>query len=178
MIIKINKELEQKLTTIARRGKISKPDMVKKIMLAFIERYEHEKGPIMSGEEHKSRRRNNEIWIMYQVYKNEYFTIFGREYVTDLQAEKIDLRNIKLIKNKIMQVIIEAEKSDIIAIDSGEMIAGFEFFIKGMPDWWKKNSFTLSSICRNFEKILKQIYDGKRRGKNALDDFLNAFSGS
>lgn len=177
MIVKINKSIEEKLGTISKRSGVKKPELIQKIMLGFIERYEHEKGPIMSTDEVKLRRKNNETYVMYLVYKKHYFSIFDKEYESDVKAEQIDLRNIKLIKNKIMNVVIEQEKSDIIAVDGQDLINAFDFFLSKMPEWWKQNSFTLSSIYRNFEKILKQIQNERQSGKNALDDFLNSFSG-
>jgi hypothetical protein len=176
MLIKINRHTDYKLSAIAEKSGMKKCDVIKGIVDAFINRYECRKGAIIIPD-HKPQRRANDIWNMYLIYKMHYFNIFAIEYKVDPKKEKIDMRNLKLIKEKIMQTIIEREKEEIITIDEQGFLDAFEYLLNKMPEWWRTNSFTLSSINKNFEKILKQIENGRKTGKAALDDFLSSFAG-
>jgi len=61
----------------------------------------------------------------------------------------------KAISNKGLEVNEEAIKNT------------FIYFFKNMPDWWRKNSFELKSIDKNFNKILHQIKTHKKNDKFA-----------
>ncbi len=172
MIIKIDRDVENKLSYISQSSKIKKDILIKKIFDAFIERFEASKGVIPP----KEKKRGNELYVMLQVYKKHYFINFAQEYNPDKKQELRDFKTLKNIKEKLMSLIMGVEKTDIIAIDEEELVNCFEYFLVKMPDWWKQNMFVLTGLNKNFEKILIQINNGKHSGKAALDDFVAGFA--
>ena len=84
----------------------------------------------------------------------------------------IDLRHIKKTKEKIVDLIVQKETDNIVAIDEDDLVNTFEYILVKMPDWWKKNSFYPASICKNLNKILEQIKNGQNT-KDALDNFIS-----
>ena len=177
MLIKTNREIDYRLSVIARKGKISKNEVITKVIEAFIERFEKKHGVIP---ERTEKKKGSEIWDMYDLYKAKYFQIYNIEFISDPKKEKINARNLKNIRNKIVEMAMsKAEESkSIIAFDENDITMAFGLMLERMPDWWLQNSFTIPSICKNFDKILSQIENGKRKRKNALDDFINGFEKS
>ena len=66
MIIKLNKDLEYKLEVISKKSHLSKPELMEKIVSAFVGRYELQKGVIYP----RTKKRNGTVFYpMYQLYK-------------------------------------------------------------------------------------------------------------
>lgn len=175
MIIKLSKELDAKIIHISKASKIKKAVIVQKIFDGFIDRYEQKKGKITPTIE---KNQATDLWLMFAVFKKHYFNIYGREYELDRKQQSIQLRYIKLTKEKLLQAIMNEEKLQILAIDEQDLVNSYEYVLVKMPDWWKQNGFTPHSIYKNFEKILIQIKNGKQSGKAALDDFISGLSGN
>jgi hypothetical protein len=174
MLVKLGKEYEEKLNYISQNSGVNKEEIIKKVFEGFINRYELKKGKIVLPVKEK---KPNDIWQMYEVFKKHYFINFGTEYELNEKQQKIQLRNLKLTKDKILQSVMSQEKAKILAINEDDLVNSYEYLLVKMPDWWKKNGFTPQTIYKNFEKILIQIQNGKQSGKDALDDFISSFNG-
>ena len=176
MLIKINSEIQIKLDRISKKSNIKKDVMIEKILLGFISRYESKHGEIKITER---KKRRTDVWSMYQIYKDYHLRLFGKEYVVDSKAKQVqDYKQIKDIQKKIIQVVVNKDNVNIISVNEEDTINAFMFLLEKMPDWYKKNAFHLSTINRNFEKIINSIENGKQRGKTALDDFISSLSGN
>ena len=70
--------------------------------------------------------------------------------------------------------MVNKETENIVAVDEDDLVNSFEYILVKMPDWWKQNSFMPSTICKNLNKILEQIKNGKPNGKDALDNFISS----
>lgn len=176
MLIKTNKEIDYRLSVIAKKGNISKNEVIAKVIGAFIDRFEKKHGKIP---ERTEKKKGSEIWEMYDFYKLKYLQTFQIEYTCDLKQEKINARNLKSIRNKIVDMAMKNENENtIVAFDETDITMAFGYLIEKIPKWWLENSFTIPSICKNFDKIIEQIENGKRQRKNALDDFINGFEKS
>ncbi len=171
MVIKISKELDGKLINISKTSGVKKGVIIQKIFDGFISRYEKKKGVTVVPAPDK--KQATDIWLMFACFKKHHLNIFGEEYELDRKQQAIQLRYIKLTKEKILQAVMNHEKQDVIAIDEEDLVNSYEYILTKMPEWWKKNGFTPRSIYVNFEKILTQIKNGKKSGKNALDDFIS-----
>jgi hypothetical protein len=170
MLIRINKDLEYKLNYISKTKSVKKTDLIDNLFKAFIKRYETKFNKIIPE---KREKKETGTWTMYELFKKHYFEIYSAEYERPESQLKIDLAALKKTKAKIVDVVVKSQSENIIAIDEEDLINSFEHILIKMPDWWKKNSFTPQSINKNFEKILTQIENGKRNGKDALDDFIS-----
>lgn len=170
MLIQINNDLEKILARIASDKNINKDEMLEKILVDFISRYEQKNGPVLflTG----GRKRNKLSWDMYAIYKNMYFELFQQHYTTTPTQQSQDLKYIKDIQKKILISVSNKERINVISIKDDDMIGCFHYFLAKMPDWWKHNAFNLKVLNGKFDQILKSIEHGKQRGKNALDDFI------
>ena len=175
MLIKISKELEAKISHISKASKVNKDIIIQGIFDGFIDRYEQKKGKITPKIE---KIETTDLWLMFTLFKKHYFEIYGQEYELDKKQTAIQLRWIKLTKEKILQAVMNESKSQIVAINEQDLVNSYEYILVKMPEWWKKNSFTPHSIYKNFEKILTQIKNGRKSGKDALDDFIVSISGN
>lgn len=169
MVIKIGSDLERKISFISEQKKIKKTELIDKVFDAFIQRYETKFGKIKPK---KRDKRESDNWRMYELYKKYYFQINGEEYNPPEKSIAIDLRHIKKTKEKIVDLIVQKETNNIVAIDEDDLVNSFEYILVKMPDWWKKNSFYPASICKNLNKILEQIKNGQNT-KDALDNFIS-----
>lgn len=173
MLVKINKEVEYKLNFIAGKSHTKNNKLIEKIFLGFFKRYEDERGPIP---QQRVGKRGAEVYKMYLIFKDKFKEFFpGKEYEADKKQEMIDYRNLKLIKEKIMAVAMAGENSQVIAISEDELLKAWEFLLMKMPQWWRENHFRITSICKNFEKIIHQIQFSKT-DKDILDDFIEGLS--
>lgn len=176
MLIKINSEIQIKLDRISKKGNIKKDVMLEKILLGFISRYESKHGEIKVVVKKKKR---TDVWSMYQIYKDYYFSIYGKEYVVDSKAKQLqDYKQVKDIQKKIIELVVNKEGVGVISVNEEDTVNAFRFLMEKLPDWYKKNAFHLATINRNFDKIINTIENGKQRGKNALDDFISSLSGN
>lgn len=172
MIVKVNKDLEHKLNVASKKHNIPKAELIKKIFQGFIGRYEQDYGEI---KEKREKKRGNIIYSMYGIFKEYYaFINNDEEYEVDTQKEKIDLRNTRLIRDKIVQEALKGTEAEVIAVEDEDILDAFRFYLEKTPNWWKKNSFTLHSLNKNFEKILKQAKNGHDTKKEQLDIFINS----
>ena len=169
MVINIGSDLERKISFISKNKKIKKTELIDKVFDAFISRYEDKFGKINPK---KRDKRESDNWRMYELYKKYYFNIYGEEYNPTEKSIAIDLRHIKKTKEKIVDLIVQKETDNIVAIDEDDLVNTFEYILVKMPDWWKKNSFYPASICKNLNKILEQIKNGQNT-KDALDNFIS-----
>lgn len=170
MLVRINKDLEYKLSHISKSKKLKKTDVIDNLFKAFINRYETKFGKISPA---KREKKETGTWKMYELFKHHYLQIYKSDYERPDSQLKIDLAALKRIKVKIVDVVVKGKSENIIAIDEEDLVNSFEHILIKMPEWWKLNSFTPQSISKNFEKILTQIENGKRNGKDALDDFIS-----
>lgn len=173
MLVKVNKEAEFKISHISKMSGMKKDLIMKEMIEAFIGRYETQRGKITPP---AMQKRTSAVFTMYNIYKQHYFKNFNREYVTDIKTERIDMRNIKLLREKILRVAMEHEQTDVIAVDDQDLFNAFDFVLTKLPEWWVKNCFTTNGIYKNFEKIIGQIKNGRQSGKDALDDFISGLS--
>jgi hypothetical protein len=171
MLVKLGKEFDEKLTQISKASGIKKDEIILKVFDGFITRYEKKKGKIILPAD--KEKKPNDVWQMYEVFKKHHFINFGYEYEIEQKQQKIQLRSLKLTKEKILQLVMGQEKSQILAINEEDLLNSYEYLLVKMPDWWKINGFTPQTIYKNFEKILTQIKNGKQSGKDALDDFIS-----
>lgn len=171
MLIKISKELDAKLIHISKSSGVKKAVIIEKIFAGFIDRYEKKKGhKIVPAQE---KKQASDLWLMFAVFK-KYYALYnnGAEYELDRKQQAIQLRYMRLTKEKILQMVMNMEKTDIVAINDEDLVNSYEFVLSKIPEWWRKNGFTPHSIYKNFEKILLQIKNGRQSGKDALDDFI------
>ena len=173
MLIKVNKVMDHKLSTISRRSKIKKDVMFQKILEGFIKRYETKNGEIKQSDAPK--KKGTAAYAMYMIFKKFFKEINDKEYVVDIKKEKIDLRNMKLLKEKIVQSVMEMDSKEIVAVDENDIVDAFEYMLIKMPVWWRRNMFTTHGIYKNFEKIIMQITHERGSGQSAIDDFLKGF---
>jgi hypothetical protein len=171
MVLKIGKDLEYKLGYIAKTKEIKKTELIDKVFQAFIKRYETKFNPIKIP---KREKKDTDNWRMYELFKQYYFKTHGKEYEVTPKNLPIDLRHIKKVKEKLVDLIVNKETENIVAVDEDDLVNSFEYILVKMPDWWKQNSFLPSSICKNLNKILEQIKNGKQNGKDALDNFISS----
>lgn len=172
MLVKISKEVEYKLSFISSKSKLKSNKLIERIFLGFFQRYEDKSGRIP---ERRVGRRGSEVYRMYQVFKDKYKLLFNEDYVADEKQSHIDMRNLKNIKEKIMMVSMLGENSDVIAISEDDLVNAFGFLLDKMSDWWKANQFKITSINKNFEKIVHQIKFSKT-DKDVLDDFIEGLN--
>ena len=165
MVLKIGKDLEYKLGYIAKTKEIKKTELIDKVFQAFIKRYETKFNSIKIP---KREKKDTDNWRMYELFKQYYFKTHGKEYEVTPKNLPIDLRHIKKIKEKLVDLIVNKETENIVAVDEDDLVNSFEYI------WWKQNSFLPSSICKNLNKILEQIKNGKQNGKDALDNFISS----
>jgi hypothetical protein len=174
MLVKLSKELDGKLIHISKASGVKKAVIIQKIFEGFIERYEKKKGKkVVPAVEKKVA---TDIWLMYAAFKKYHLQYCGHEYELDRKQQAIQLRYFRLTKEKILQMVMNMEKSEIVAIDDQDLVNSYEYILVKIPDWWKKNGFTPHSIYKNFEKILTQIKNAKQSGKDALDDLISSFN--
>jgi hypothetical protein len=174
MLIKISKELDGKLIHISKASGVKKAVIIQKIFEGFIDRYEKKKGKkIVPAQE----KQSSDLWLMFTVFK-KYYALYnnGAEYELDRKQQAIQLRYMRLTKEKILQMVMNMEKTDIVSINDQDLVNSYEFLLSKIPEWWRKNGFTPHSIYKNFEKILGQIKNGKQSGKDALDDFISSLN--
>tara|TARA_Y100000034_G_C6882301_1_gene404478 strand:- start:124 stop:687 length:564 start_codon:yes stop_codon:yes gene_type:complete len=173
MIIKLNKDLEYKLDVISKKSKVTKPQMLEKMVCAFIERYEAQKGMI----EPRVKKRDGTIFYpMYELYKEMYLHYKDKEYKVDKKKESWDYRHLKSIRGKIMDFITSETRENIVSIEDEDLLLAFQFVLQKMPKWWVDNNFNLGAITKHFDTILTQIKEGNHYGgtKQKLDDFIDA----
>lgn len=170
MVIKIGRDFEYKLSHISKEKKIKKNVIIDKIFDAFFQRYEKKYDKIKIP---KRKKVDSDNWRMFEIYKKHYFNNFGVEYEVAPKNIGIDLRHIKKTKEKIVDLIVKKDTENVVAIDEDDLVNSYEYLLVNMPEWWRKNSFTTGSICKNLIKILEQIKNGQNR-KDTLDNFINS----
>ena len=172
MLIKISKQLDDKLIHISKASGVKKAVIIEKIFAGFIDRYEKKKGKTIVP---AAEKKASDLWLMFAVFK-KYYALYndGAEYELDRKQQAIQLRYMRLTKEKILQMVMNMEKTDIVAINDEDLVNSYEYVLSKIPEWWRKNGFTPHSIYKNFEKILLQIKNGKQSGKDALDDFISS----
>ncbi len=172
MLIRVNNDLERKLSKISKESKVPKDEMLQKILNGFVTRYESKHGPIMLT---TGKRRNKLIWDMYEFYKACYQQIYEQPYSVTPDQERHDFKYLKDIQKKIITTVANKAGKDVISIADEDLFGAFQFFLLKMPQWWKENAFQLKVLNGKFDEILKNINHGKQRGKDALDDFISKF---
>jgi hypothetical protein len=174
MILKVNGKQEKKLAIIANRSNLKPDDLYENIIKGFIDRYEQQHGKIQLTE--KESKLPVSQSLMYDIFKKHHFQNTGEEYIVEFKQRNIDIRNLKLLRDKIVSFITQNTTKEVVTIDEESAAMAFEFVITKMPDWWKANMFTPSGIYKNFEKIVQQIKNGRQGNKASLDDYLNSFT--
>jgi hypothetical protein len=170
MVIKIGRDLEYKISEISKKNNIKKTELIDKVFEAFFKRCENKYGKIKIP---KREKKETDTWRMYELFKAYYQNQKNIEYETTPKNLPIDLRHIKKIKEKIVDLTVKNDSENIVAIDEDDLVNSFEYILVKMPDWWRKNAFTPASICKNFNKILEQVKNGQT-GKDALDNFISS----
>jgi len=177
MIIKLNKDLEYKLDAISKKSGVSKPEMIEKMVCAFIERYEAKSGMIKP----RVKKRDGTVFYpMYELFKEMHLYYKDKEYQVDKKKESWDYRHLKSIRGKIMDFLTAETQENIVSIEDEDLLLAFQFILHKMPKWWVDNNFNLGAITKHFDTILTQIKEGKHYGgtKEKLDDFINALGNS
>lgn len=173
MIIKLNKDLEYKLEVISKKSHLSKPELMEKIVSAFVGRYELQKGVIYP----RTKKRNGTVFYpMYQLYKELFLFYKDKEYIVDKKQERIDYRHLKSIRNKIMDFVTQETSDSVVSIEDEDLLLAFRFILQKMPKWWVNNNFSLGAITKHFTVILTQIKEGNHYDgtKQRLEDFIDA----
>lgn len=172
MIIKVNKDIEDKLNVISSDRNMKMDKLIVGIFTGFFERYEEQNGFIKTQEKTKTKKSNH-LFTMLHIFKKKHLEYFEKEYISDKKQEMIDLKNLKVLQGKIIKHSMGNEEKVIHSVNDHDIINAFEFLLTKMPDWWKKNAFTIPSISKNFDKIVNQIQNGVTGKKEKLDDFLS-----
>jgi hypothetical protein len=87
------------------------------------------------------------------------------EYYKKNDFEYLNINKHKPKVKKIINKINQAITNKGLVVNSQSTKETFQFFFENIPKWWKENSFELTSIDKNFNKILHSIKTNKKNDK-------------
>src|SRR3989344_6078626 len=99
MILKIGRTTERRLEFVSKKYNKPMDVLVAKIIAGFFGRFEEDYGKI---ELKDAPKKMNLIWAMYKSFQEKFHAITGEHYEADERQKKIDMRNLRLIRDKMV----------------------------------------------------------------------------
>ena len=110
-------------------------------------------------------------------YSDLYIELYDwmKDYYVEIDFDYADMPKHRRYINTICDKIIKAMRDKKTEITDENVIATFQFFIKGIDNWWRDTgNITLPLISKHFTKLLNQVKQNGTNGGKKRDSFSKA----